>query len=177
MPRIMRRSMVRHQRGKPMLGTIQRLIDDGKGNISSSRYKKTIPCENCLCPISEIFEMRGLCSWCGRRHLCQSCEVKCRICSRRLCGACRTGFVGDGNLITVCPQCLGKPRRRQARKDKLERYQMDLRLYQLKQQQQARRAALRIQAARLRLSSRQANRRESNRMRMALLKNGIRRLR
>lgn len=176
MTRITRNNSVHNSQGVPVLGTVQHLVDDGRGNIASYRYKKTQPCPNCRRNLSDLSEGRGLCNWCGQRHTCSQCDAKCQSCSRRLCGRCRRGFVSDGASITVCPGCLSKHRRRQVMRDKMLRYQVCLRQQQIRYQQQARRAALRIQAARAYHSGRMAVKREANRMRLALLRNGFRRI-
>lgn len=174
---ITRNTAIHNRHGVPVLGTVQRLVDDGRGNIASYRYHKTQPCPNCRRNLSDLSEGRGLCNWCGQRHTCSQCDAKCQSCSRRVCGRCRRGSVSDGASITVCPGCLVKHQRRQAMKDDMLRYQVYLQQQRITHQQQVRRAALRIQVARSHQNNRMAIRREANRMRLALMRNGFRRIR
>ena len=175
MARIRRSSVTHDRQGRPIIGVTQHLSDDGRGNITSYKRHHSIPCSNCHRQITELSQVRGKCQWCGKKHTCDLCDAVCQCCSRRLCGSCRSGFAGDGRLITVCPRCLKVLQQRQAEKDRMAREQAQLRKQQAYQQMCAKRAALRIQAAKLKAHLALAARREANRMRLAIFKNGLKR--
>ncbi len=109
----------RDQRGRVLSITTERMVDNGRGRISLTTSNQAIQCPGCGRHVSDISELRGSCHYCCSRTCCVHCESKCSMCSRRICLACRRGFTNGQSLVTVCPYCLVKLRKRQYFNDRL----------------------------------------------------------
>ena len=116
---IFKKFVKKDQNGRLLSITTERLIDNGMGKISQTTNNQVIQCPGCRRHISDINELRGRCHCCYSRTCCVHCESKCAVCSRRLCLACRRGFTNGQSLVTSCPNCLVKLKRRQAYQDRL----------------------------------------------------------
>lgn len=99
--------------GRPLTSQTERLADDGRGHVSVVSRQLALWCPGCRRPVAGLQELRGRCDYCRVRGLCDHCETQCQACSRRLCFACRRGFIGP-NAATVCPICHYRLRLRQA---------------------------------------------------------------
>ena len=111
MKSILKRFIVTDRSGRPIAGNTERLTDNGRGRINLTVRRSASRCSNCHKPITDINQLRGGCDYCRIRSCCDNCDTKCQVCSRRLCGRCRRGFVGYIR-VTVCPICLDWLRRR-----------------------------------------------------------------
>lgn len=192
MKKILKRFFVTDQSGRVIDSNTEHLTDNGRGRINHTTRRTAIRCPNCRRPITNINKLRGRCDYCRSQSCCDNCETRCKVCSRRLCGRCRRGFVGQSNIITVCPVCLSNLRQRQAFNDRLLiqkiRYHRQimhrreiarLRALQLqaagmRSRNQIQIAAMKtrnqMQAAKARISGKLAMIREINKLKIALLK-------
>lgn len=168
------------------------MTDNGRGRINLTTHRTAARCPNCHRPITDINKQRGRCDYCRTQSCCENCETKCKVCSRRLCGRCRRGFVGQSNTITVCPICLNHLRQRQAFNDRLLIQKIKYQRQIMHQREVARLRASQLQAAGIRsrnqiqiagmksrnqihiaktqMNGRLAMIREINRLKIALLK-------
>src|SRR5688572_17322684 len=105
MRRVVRRYLTRDVNGRALAVQSERLTDDGLGAMHLSSERTAASCSGCQRPGLELSELRGVCDWCHARGCCVHCLSTCQVCSRKLCGCCRLGFVGPPPL-TVCAVCL-----------------------------------------------------------------------
>lgn len=119
MKKILKQHLITSQNGKVLTRNTERLTDNGRGRINLTTRRTATQCPNCNRPITDINKQRGRCDYCRAQSCCENCETKCQVCSRRLCGRCRRGFVGQSSTITVCPICLNHLRQRQVFNDRL----------------------------------------------------------
>ena len=110
---VVKRNYIKTPSGRVLASSTERLVEDGSGRVHVSQQNTPLWCPGCRRPLSGFQDLRGTCDACGRTSTCHTCEAHCRACSRRLCTGCRRGFAGP-QLVTVCPWCLPKLRRRQA---------------------------------------------------------------
>ena len=150
MAKILKRFLVTNRRGHIVSSKFERLNDDGRGRTTFTNRQLAISCPSCHRPVTDVADLRGNCDYCRMRKCCSRCETACRICSRRLCGYCRRGFVGD-NVFTVCPICLVRLRQRQMFQDQILMRKFTLQGQILRQRERTRMEALRLQAARARM--------------------------
>ena len=150
MKKILKRFFVTDQSGRVIDSNTEHLTDNGRGRINHTTRRTAIRCPNCRRPITDINKQRGRCDYCRAQTCCDNCETRCKVCSRRLCGRCRRGFVGQSSTITVCPICLSHLRQRQTFNDRLLiqkiRYQRQI----INQREVARLRGLQLQAAGIR---------------------------
>ena len=192
MKKILKQHLIVGQNGKVLNRNTERLTDNGRGRLNLTTRRTAARCPNCQRPVTDINKLRGRCDICRVQDCCENCETKCRVCSRKLCGRCRRGFVGQSSIITVCPICLNHLRQRQAFNDRLliqkirhQRHMMHqhevTRLHALKLQAAGMRTRNQIQiagirsrnqmqAAKARMNGRLAMVREINKLKIALLK-------
>ena len=180
MAKIFKRFLVTDRLGRVVSSNSERLNDDGRGRTSLTNRRVAIWCQSCHRPVMDVAELRGKCDYCRLRKCCSRCEAVCAGCSRRLCGYCRRGFVGN-RVFTVCPICLVRLRQRQMFHDQILMRKLALNSQILRQRERTRIEALRLQAARARMMGRlQAARlynhgrlslnREINKVKLALAK-------
>lgn len=181
MKKILKQFLITGPNGKVLKRNTERLTDNGRGRLNFTTRSTAIRCPNCRRPVTDINKLRGRCDYCRAQSCCENCETRCRGCSRRLCGRCRRGFVGQSSIITVCPICLNRLRQRQAFNDRLLiqkiRYQRQImhqreiaRLRALQLQAAGMRARNQIQIAKTRMNGKLALIREINRLKIALNK-------
>ncbi len=181
MKKIQKRFLVTDQSGRVLDSNTEHLTDNGRGRINLTTRRTAVRCPNCRRPITDINKQRGRCDYCRTQSCCENCETRCRVCSRRLCGRCRQGFVGQSNIITVCPTCLNHLRQRQAFNDRLLIQKIRSQRQIMHQREVARLRALQLQAAgmrsrnqiqiaKTRINGKLAMIREINRLKIALLK-------
>lgn len=169
MAKILKRFLVTDNHGRVVLSNSERLNDDGRGRTSVTNHRVAIWCHSCRGPITDVSELRGKCDFCHIRTCCARCEATCRICSRRLCGQCRRGFVGN-TVFTVCPKCLVRLHQRQIFHDQILMRKFALQSQILRQRERTRIEALRLQAARARMIGRLQAARLSNNGRLSLIR-------
>jgi hypothetical protein len=180
MRNIFKRRIIVDPTGHTMHGNSERLTDNGRNRLNYTQRQQAIWCPNCRRPITDISELTGRCDYCRMRTCCERCQTYCRICTRRLCGNCRRGFVGS-RIFTVCPVCLVKLQQRQYLEDQMLARKVAIENWSLRQRQinyvnslrlQAERARMigQIQASRIRTSGQLAALREINRIKLALAK-------
>ena len=192
MKKILKQHLITSQNGKVLNRNTERLSDNGSERLNLTTRKTAIQCSNCQRPVTDIDKLRGRCDICRVQSCCENCETRCKVCSRKLCGRCRRGFVGQSSIITVCPICLNYLRQRQAFNDRLLiqkiRHQRQImhqrevtRLRGLQLQAAGMKARNRIQisgmnarnrihVAKTRMNGKLAMIREINRLKIALLK-------
>ena len=192
MKTILKQHLITSQNGKVLNRNTERLTDNGRGRLNLTTRSTAIYCPNCQRPVTDISKLRGRCDICRIKSCCENCETRCRVCSRRLCGRCRRGFVGQSSIITVCPICLNHLRQRQSFNDRLliqkirsqrqithQREVAKLRALQLqaagiRSRNQIQIAGMKsrnqMQVAKTRMSGKLAVLREINRLKIALLK-------
>ena len=147
---ILKRFLTTDRSGRVIVGNTERITDNGHGRLSLTTRRSTTRCPSCHRPITDINGLRGSCDYCGTNSCCESCDIQCHVCSRRLCGHCRRGFVGQ-NRMTVCPICLDRLRRWQASQDHLLMQKTSFERRLLGQRERTRLQALRLQAERARM--------------------------
>jgi hypothetical protein len=192
MKKILKRFFVTVQSGRVIDSNTEHLTDKGRGRITHTTRRPATRCPNCRRPITDINKLRGRCDYCRTQTCCDNCETKCKVCSRRLCGRCRRGFVGQSSIVTVCPICLNHLRQRQAFNDRLLIQNIRSKRQIMHQREIARLRALQLQAAgmrsrnqiqiaaiktrnqmqlaKARINGRMAMIREINKLKIALLK-------
>ena len=169
MAKILKRFLVTDRLGRVVSSNSERLNDDGRGRVNFTNRRVVLWCPSCHRPITDVAELHGNCDYCRVRKCCSRCETACRICSRRLCGSCRRGFVGD-NVFTVCPICLVRLRQRQMFKDQILMRKFALQSQILRQRERTRMEALRLQAARARMMGQLHAARLSHQGRLSLVR-------
>ena len=169
MAKIFKRFLITDRLGRVVSSNSERLNDDGRGRTSLTNRRVAIWCQSCHRPVMDVAELRGKCDYCRLRKCCSRCETACRICSRRLCGYCKRGFVGN-TVFTVCPICLVRMRQRQMFHDQILMRKMALHGQILRQRERTRIEALRLQAARARMMGRLQAARLSNHGRLSLIR-------
>lgn len=180
MRNIIKRRIIVDASGRTIHGNSERLTDNGNDRLHYTQRQVAIWCPNCRRPIINVAELTGRCDYCGIRGCCTHCQVRCHVCNRRLCGHCRRGFVGS-RVFTVCPICLVKLKQRQYLEDQMMVRKAAMEAWALRQRQinyihamrlQAARSRMtgQIQASRIRTSGQLAALREINKMRLALAK-------
>ena len=169
MAKIFKRFLITDRLGHVVSSNSERLSDNGRGRTSLTNRRVAIWCQSCHRPVTEIAELRGKCDYCRLRKCCSQCEVVCAGCSRRLCGYCRRGFVGN-RVFTVCPICLVRLRQRQMFHDQILMRKLALHSQILRQRERTRIEALRLQAARTRMMGRLQAARLSNHGRLSLIR-------
>lgn len=178
MRRITKRFLTADRLGHVLSSNSERLTDDGHGHLNVTTRRIAAWCSGCHRPLTDMEQRRGRCDYCRLRTCCDACEVRCQVCSRRLCGDCRRGFVGQ-TWMTVCPICLVRLRQRQVFQDQLLVRKVVFERQMLRQRELARLQALNLQAAQVRVMAQlQAARlhmtgqlaliREMNRLKLAL---------
>lgn len=150
MKKILKQHLITGQNGKVLNRNSERLTDNGRGMLNVTTRSTSIQCPNCRRPVTDINKLRGKCDICRTQTCCEHCETRCRVCSRKLCGHCRRGFVGQSSTITVCPICLNYLRQRQAFNDRLLIQKIRHQRQIMHQREAARLHALRLQAAGIR---------------------------
>lgn len=192
MKRILKQHLITSQTGRVLNRNTERLSDNGRGRINLTTQSTAIQCPNCRRPVTDINKLRGKCDICRNQSCCENCETRCRVCSRKLCGRCRRGFVGQSSIITVCPICLNHLRQRQVFNDRLLIQKIRYQRQMMHQREVVRLRALQLQAAgmqarnrlqianirsrnqmqtaRTRMNGKLALLREINRLKIALLK-------
>ena len=150
MKKILKQHLITGQNGKVLNRNTERLTDNGRGRLNLITRSTATRCPNCQRPVTDINKLRGRCDICRSLTCCENCETKCRVCSRRLCGRCRRGFVGQSSIITVCPICLNHLRQRQAFNDRLLIQKIRTQRQIIHQREVARLRALQLQAAGIR---------------------------
>lgn len=192
MKKILKQFLITSPSGEVLNRNTEHLIDNGQGRLNYTTRSTAVSCPNCRRPVTDISKLRGQCDICRTQTCCENCETKCRVCSRRLCGHCRRGFVGQSSVITVCPICLNYLRQRQAFNDQLLIHKIRDQHQLMRQHEAEKTRALqlqaaamrsrrqiqiadmtsrnRIQAAKMNIDGRLALIREINRLRIALLK-------
>ena len=154
MKKISKRFLITDQSGRVIDSNTEHLTDNGRGRINLTTRRTAVRCPNCRQPITDINRQRGRCDYCRTLSCCENCETRCRVCSRRLCGRCRRGFVGQTSIITVCPTCLALLRQRQAFQDRLLLHNIAYQRQIMQQREVARLRALQLQAAGMRARNR-----------------------
>ena len=178
MRRITKRFLTADRSGRVLSSNSERLTDDGRGHLNVTTRRMAAWCSSCHRPLTDTEQRRGRCDYCRRLTCCDACETRCSVCSRRLCGDCRRGFVGQ-TWMTVCPICLVRLRQRQAVQDHLHARKVAFERQMLRQRELARLQALnlqvarirvmaQLQSARLRTTGQLALIREMNRLKLAL---------
>ena len=180
MRKILKRFFTTDRSGRVLASNTERLTDNGRDRLSVTTRRAAIWCPSCRRPVTDVNGLRGRCDYCRIRSCCEHCETRCQVCSRRLCGHCRRGFVGNTGA-TVCPFCLVRMRQRQAFQDRLLMQIIVFQRQILRQREITRLRALQLQAAKMRtMGQLQAARirmmgqlalvKEINRLRLALAK-------
>jgi hypothetical protein len=169
MAKVLKRFLVTDRFGRPVLSNSERLTDNGRGRTSLTNRRVAIWCQSCHRPVTDLAELRGKCDYCRLRKCCSRCEAVCAGCSRRLCGYCRRGFVGN-RVFTVCPICLVRLRQRQLFQDQILMRKLALHSQILRQRERTRIEALRLQAARARMTGQLQAARLSNHGRLSLIR-------
>jgi hypothetical protein len=180
MRNIFKRRLIVDRTGHTIHGNSEHLTDNGRDRLHYTQRQVAIWCPSCRRPITDISELTGRCDYCRMRTCCVHCQTNCHVCSRRLCGFCRRGFVGS-RVFTVCPVCLIKLRQRQYLEDQLLARKVAIENWALRQRQinyinslrlQAARSRMmgQIQASRIRTNGQLAMLREINRIKLALAK-------
>lgn len=149
MRKILKRFITTNPAGRALNNYTERLIDDGRGQLSVTERRIQKCCPNCRTYVTNE-QIRGQCDYCRRIRCCEMCAVRCQCCSRLLCGRCRRGFIGQ-RLITVCPVCLTRLRQRQAFYDQQLMRKFILQKQIMRQREQSRLYALHLQTARIRM--------------------------
>lgn len=181
MKKILKRFLTTDRTGRVLASNTERLTDDGRGRLSLTTRRAAVWCPSCHRPITDINGLLGRCDYCRLRRCCEHCAVRCRGCSRLLCGYCRRGHIGQTHVFTVCPICLVRLRQRQAFQDRLLLQKIAFQRQILRQREMTRlrglqlqaaraRASGQLQAARLRTTGQLALIREINKVRLALAK-------
>ena len=147
MKKILKQHLITNQNGKVLNRNTERLTDNGRGRLSLITRSTAIRCPNCQRLVTDINKLRGQCDYCRSQSCCENCETRCRVCSRRLCGHCRRGFVGQSSIITVCPICLNHLRQRQMFNDRLLIQKIKDQRQIMRQRERTRLHGLRLQAA------------------------------
>lgn len=150
MKKILKQHLITSQNGKVLNRNTERLTDNGRGRLNLTTRSTAIQCPNCQRPVTDINKLRGRCDICRVQNCCENCETRCKVCSRRLCGRCRRGFVGQSSIITVCPICLNHLRQRQAFNDRLLIQKIRSQRQIMHQREVARLRGLQLQAAGIR---------------------------
>lgn len=150
MKKILKQHLITSQNGKVLNRNTERLSDNGRGRLNLTTRSTAIQCSNCQRPVTDINKLRGRCDICRVQSCCENCETRCKVCSRKLCGRCRRGFVGQSSIITVCPICLNYLRQRQAFNDRLLIQKIRHQRKIMHQREVARLRELQLQAAGIR---------------------------
>lgn len=151
MRHIFRRYITHDAFGAPLTKRTERLRDDENGNLRLSERQLARRCSGCLRHTLDLAELRGVCDSCGIRQCCVHCVSRCGICSRQLCGQCRTGFVGD-RQFTVCATCNRGLLNRQRLTDQLNLEQHTFDCWLARQRLLHQAEALRLNERRLQLA-------------------------
>jgi len=169
MKKILKRFLVTERSGRVLDSNTEHLTDNGRGRINLTTRRTAIRCPNCQRPVTDITKLRGRCDYCRTQTCCENCETKCKVCSRRLCGRCRRGFMGQSSVITVCPICLNHLRQRQAFNDRLLIQKIRHQRQIMHRREIARMRALQLQAAGIRSKNKIqiANMNSRNRLQVA----------
>ncbi len=150
MKKILKQHLITSQNGKVLNRSTERLTDNGCGMLNLTTRSTATHCPNCQTLVTDINKLRGRCDYCRTQSCCENCETKCKVCSRKLCGRCRRGFVGQSSIITVCPICLNYLRQRQAFNDRLLIQKIGHQRQIMRQHEVARLRALQLQASGIR---------------------------
>lgn len=167
MRRIFRRHVTRDNGGRPLASRSERLHDDGNGRTHVLHQRQAIHCSGCSRPLEDLNELRGRCQHCSRRGACSHCGTQCQVCARLLCGRCRRGFTGDRPL-TVCPTCQANLWQRQRFEDRVRLSEQAFRRQVAAHSQWAHLQSLKLNAAKLAMSTQMAALREKHRYLMEL---------
>ena len=154
MKKILKQHLITSQNGRVLNRNTERLADNGRGRLNLTTRSTAIYCPNCQRPVTDINKLRGRCDYCRSQSCCENCETRCQVCSRRLCGRCRRGFVGQSSSVTVCPICLNHLRQRQAFNDRLLIQKIGSQRQIMHQREVTRLRALQLQAAGMRARNR-----------------------
>jgi len=150
MKKILKQHLITNRNGKVLNRNTERLSDNGRGMLNLTTRSTATYCPNCQTPVTDINKLRGRCDYCRTQSCCENCETRCKVCSRKLCGRCRRGFVGQSSIITVCPICLNHLRQRQAFNDRLLIQKIRHQRQIMHQREVARLRGLQLQAAGIR---------------------------
>ena len=148
--KILKQHLITSPHGKVINRNTENMTDNGRGRLNYITRSTAVYCPNCRRPVTDINKLRGKCDICRIQSCCENCETKCRVCSRRLCGRCRRGFVGQSSIITVCPIYLNHLRQRQAFNDRLLIQKIRDQRQIMHQREVARLRGLQLQAAGIR---------------------------
>lgn len=152
--KILKQHLIMSPHGKVLTRNSENMTDNGRGRLNYITRSTAVFCPNCRRPVTDINKLRGKCDICRIYSCCENCETRCRVCSRKLCGRCRRGFVGQSSIITVCPVCLNHLRQRQAFNDRLLIQKIRDQRQIMRQREVARLRALQLQSAGMRARNR-----------------------
>ena len=167
--KILKQHLIMSPHGKVLNRNSENMTDNGRGRLNYITRSTAVYCPNCRRPVTDINKLRGKCDICRIQSCCDNCETRCRVCSRKLCGRCRRGFVGQPSIITVCPICLNHLRQRQAFNDRLLIQKIRDQRQSMRQREVATIRALQLRAAGIRSRNQIqiANMKSRNRLQVA----------